>query len=337
MCYTDKDVTEIWGMEGTMTSATGIQGERENPLMDAVLASISEPFFIYDRKGTYIDIIGGSDRKHYHDANTMIGKTLYDVFPTKTARKFHDRIKETLKLGETLIFEYSINPEDISDYRGKPGPVGLRWFEAHISPVLTSDGSADEMVVWVAFDITDHKKAIEIQEMQKKQLKELSMTDSLTGFLNRRSFYESSQLVIHSIREGKIEGACLLMMDLDHFKRINDTYGHQTGDKVLMHISNIIESQIRSEDLIGRIGGEEFALILTGCTIAGAAETAGRIRQKIESTPFEHENISLIITISIGISLYHQGENDIQSALTRADEAMYLAKRLGRNRVERVS
>jgi diguanylate cyclase (GGDEF)-like protein len=302
-------------------------------LLDAVLSAIPEPFFVYDINGRYIDVIGGSDRKKYHDARSLVGKTLYDIFPMSHARMFHDRILEAIELSQVVTFEYSINPEDIDAYREQPGPVGLRWFEAHISPLKRSTQQTP-LVVWVAFDITDHKELVELQELQKAKLRELAMTDPLTGFLNRRSFFEVSQLEVLKARGHESAGFFLCMIDIDHFKRVNDRYGHQLGDRVLNHIASVMRKAVRSDDSIGRLGGEEFALIIPGDSLSRASVVAQRILEEIDGSPYRNEEFTIHSTVSIGLSQYRTSEEDVQLVLKRADLALYEAKRLGRNRVE---
>lgn len=299
-------------------------------LLEAVLQAIPEPFFIYDREGTYVDVIGGSDRNKYHDARALIGMTLYEVFPMATAKEFHEQILRAIDSQEVVTFEYSVNPDDVGVYRDKPGPVGLRWFEAHIAP-LRGERDHAPMAVWVAFDITDHKRLAELQEEQKRKLKELASTDALTGFLNRRSLYEAAQLEVRRVQEQLTRGLSLCLIDIDHFKAINDTYGHQTGDKVLSFFARTVQRSIRTNDIAARIGGEEFVILFPDCDLLKAVEAAERIRSEVERTVYLHEKSALSYTVSIGVAKLSDGEIDIQKALSRADTAMYAAKGSGRN------
>lgn len=299
-------------------------------LLEAVLQAIPEPFFIYDREGTYVDVIGGSDRSKYHDARALVGLTLFEVFPMSTAKDFHEQILKAIDSQEVVSFEYSVNPEDVGVYRDKPGPVGLRWFEAHIAPLKGENGQIP-LAVWVAFDITDHKRLAELQEEQKRKLKELAMTDALTGFLNRRSLFEAAQLEVRRVQEQTTRGLSLCVIDIDHFKTINDTYGHQTGDKVLSFFARTVQRSIRTNDIAARVGGEEFVILFPDCDLSKAIEAAQRIRSEVERTVYLHEAKALRYTVSIGVSKFVMEEADIQKALSRADQAMYAAKESGRN------
>ena len=126
---------------------------------------------------------------------------------------------------------------------------------------------------------------------------------------------------------------CILLIDIDYFKKINDTYGHPVGDIVLKKISRIMKAEVESIDIFARFGGEEFSVILVDSTLESAIETAERIREVVEKTIIEIEDIKLGITISIGVAerIYNE---DVLSVLSRADKALYKAKGNGRNRVE---
>lgn len=166
----------------------------------------------------------------------------------------------------------------------------------------------------------------------RAQLESASRIDALTGVNNRRYF---SELLV-----AEIERCCrykcsfsVLMFDLDHFKRVNDTYGHAAGDEALRTFARTLQqSELRKIDFWGRIGGEEFAMVLPGTASDSALNPAERIRSLVEETPVRHDTVTFRITVSIGISQYQSGDT-IETVLARADRAMYEAKQTGRNRV----
>ena len=125
----------------------------------------------------------------------------------------------------------------------------------------------------------------------------------------------------------------ILMLDADHFKKINDTYGHQTGDKALQHMSERISRHCRSSDVVARLGGEEFGIYMPDTDMATAWQVAERIRREISSSPLVIEEDEIGMSTSIGIALRNPGEQ-IETALKRADDALYQAKAEGRNRVK---
>ncbi|MGE3831633.1 MAG: PleD family two-component system response regulator [Parvibaculaceae bacterium] len=163
---------------------------------------------------------------------------------------------------------------------------------------------------------------------------ELAVTDSLTGLYNRR--YMESQtaaLVEHAINRGKM--LAMMALDVDYFKAVNDTHGHDVGDRVLQEIAARLRQSIRNVDMVCRIGGEEFVVVLPNTDAAVAAKIAERVRQSIAGKPFNvgAKSGPLNVTISIGLSVIEAASDAMEDILKRADEALYKAKRDGRNRV----
>jgi diguanylate cyclase (GGDEF)-like protein len=150
--------------------------------------------------------------------------------------------------------------------------------------------------------------------LHERKLKTLSERDYLTGIYNRRKFFELAYKLNNK--------SALIMMDLDHFKQINDTYGHDTGDEVLKKFTELVKSHIRKEDIFARIGGEEFVLIIRNANEKTAFDIAEKIRKRIESADIN----GIRFTVSLGVTLYDVHENIFQ-ALKRADKALYKAKK----------
>lgn len=213
-------------------------------------------------------------------------------------------------------------------YRRKNGTVVT--VEVSDSPILS--GGRDALCV-VARDITDRKRAEAV-------LRDLAMRDGLTGLYNRREMQRilQEQLETHN-RIGK--PVSLIMLDIDHFKSVNDTYGHQIGDDVLRWISRLSQELIRVEDNVARYGGEELAVILPDTCEEAAYEVAERIRSSVAAHPFEFtqtvddksQQTLIPITISLGISSVPEDASTIESLIETADKALYQAKHLGRNRI----
>lgn len=170
-------------------------------------------------------------------------------------------------------------------------------------------------------------------EKEKCELYELATVDPLTGALNRRAFNKFGDREVSRLSR-KRTSITALMLDVDHFKRVNDDYGHNTGDQVLSKLVTVTTTFLREEDLIGRLGGEEFAVILIDASADQSAIVAERIRTAIKDVVFSCEQGDFSVTVSIGVSEANAHEKSISHALARADEALYKAKRNGRNRVE---
>lgn len=169
-------------------------------------------------------------------------------------------------------------------------------------------------------------------EQMMLELKHIAERDALTGVFNRRAFLTLLRKTAAQL-ERLHKPLSILLVDLDHFKRINDNAGHKTGDKALRHFIHIAQGCIREGDVIGRIGGEEFAIFLPTADLAEAHVVAQRLRGSLEAHPLAYKHSRIGITASIGIASKLPDES-AEAALHRADKAMYRAKRNGRNRVE---
>jgi diguanylate cyclase (GGDEF)-like protein len=179
----------------------------------------------------------------------------------------------------------------------------------------------------LAEDIAERKRL-------EAELRELAATDMLTELPNRRHFLARLEEEHARLRRFDTLQDAVLMLDLDFFKRVNDTYGHATGDEVLRHCARLISNEIRQIDSASRLGGEEFAVILPGATPTAALEFAERLRRKVAESVTEHDGETIRVTVSIGVSSMSRDDHGGEDALARADLALYRAKAAGRNRVE---
>ena len=171
------------------------------------------------------------------------------------------------------------------------------------------------------------------RERQEHEIERLAMTDDLTGVFNRRSLFDLGD---KEVARAKRTGASLsaLLIDLDHFKRVNDKYGHLGGDAVLLRFVEVVRSCLRTSDLLARYGGEEFLILLPDVGSAGAKVVADRIRATVEASTFFVGAVPLQITTSVGVAALIAGtEPSLAALVARADSALYVAKRDGRNRV----
>lgn len=173
---------------------------------------------------------------------------------------------------------------------------------------------------------------ISLRKTMEAQLRELATTDPLTGLHNRRSFVEKLEHEFARIKRRPGVPAAVLICDLDHFKNINDTHGHAVGDAALKHFCSLLRDTLREVDCAGRLGGEEFGVLLPGTDVDGARLFADRLCRVISSTPLFADGARVSISVSIGIAILHEDDMVIDEALKRADKALYLAKEHGRNR-----
>ena len=170
------------------------------------------------------------------------------------------------------------------------------------------------------------------KEKDDQKMAQLATIDSLTGLVNRRAFFErtdSARLLAERMRSP----IALMMIDIDHFKRLNDRFGHATGDEALCVFAATAQHALRDHDIMGRLGGEEFALVLPGTDLEGALQAAERLRQAVAAAVLPTSGNQYSMTVSIGVVAIDPDEH-INSALARADHALYAAKSAGRDRVE---
>ena len=167
----------------------------------------------------------------------------------------------------------------------------------------------------------------------RQEILDLAMTDALTGTLNRRAFIDrANQEMARISRNGS--QATILVFDLDRFKRINDQFGHAGGDQALKQFVNIVQEQLRTADVFGRLGGEEFGAILPETPLECGIRIADRLREAVASRAVEHDRIAFTFTVSIGCAPFGLESGALEAVLASADRALYRAKTGGRNRVE---
>jgi diguanylate cyclase (GGDEF)-like protein len=201
--------------------------------------------------------------------------------------------------------------------------------EDHAAQLATLAEATDES----AHKIEAAKQELEREIIERRELEArlrwMATTDGLTGALNRSGFMTLSQTALE--RDGG--GLALMMLDVDHFKSINDRYGHAGGDLALRHLVNLVGGQIRRGDLLGRLGGEEFAVLLPAIAIKEARTIAERLVSLVASSPVTFGDTSIGMTVSIGIAVATSADCSIEQVIARADDALYRAKGSGRNRV----
>jgi diguanylate cyclase (GGDEF)-like protein len=306
----------------------------DKDLLSAVLASLPAPIFIVSLEGQYLDILGGSDQERFHVGRYFIGKYLSDFFSAEMTADFLAQNLLAVETNAVVNYVYMIPFDRLPVFADKEVPRGDRWYEAHIAPIR-KDGEPTDMVIWSITDITERKLAIDQLKKQQEKLKLQVNTDALTQLLNRRGFMAYAEDEIQRVERYDISNLSILMLDIDHFKAINDTYGHAAGDTVLLSLADCLRARQRTSDRVARLGGEEFALLLPETPYQKALLVAEQIRQKLEHFAVSVEGIAtpIYFTVSIGVSHYVLGEGSVESMLTRADLGLYIAKEEGRNRV----
>lgn len=184
----------------------------------------------------------------------------------------------------------------------------------------------------LAFIISYRIKILEDIRASQDELKKQAATDPLTRLYNRRFFFSEADYLLELARSGRTP-LSVMVIDIDHFKQVNDTYGHGVGDQVIVSMAQTLKKFSRSKDLIARFGGEEFVMLLPETGLEEATGCAERIRVAIENLRTTLEDNEINCTISLGIAAVDVSNESIESALNRADKALYEAKHTGRNRI----
>gem|GEM_PF-346991 len=202
---------------------------------------------------------------------------------------------------------------------------GMHLFEGHADPLY--QGKSIQGRIYFFRDVTESRRLL-------VRLRRLAYFDMLTGLYNRRRFMWHAERLIGA-RSLRDQPVAILMMDIDHFKTVNDRFGHAVGDRVLQVLGKVIRNRVSGHGIAGRYGGEEFTVILPRQDRAEALDFAEKLRKSIAGIAFERHLVPVRITVSIGISVRRPGEGgDLDALLVEADRALYEAKRKGRNRVE---
>lgn len=251
-----------------------------------------------------------------YSADEIIGKRKYPELLTENSLKtFHEKFPEFIQQGYIRDVELEVVRKD-----GSLLPI-------MVSATAVRDSNNNiVMSRSTVFDMTERKRL-------EQRLFQQATTDFLTGLNNRRHFYKLAEIELARIQRTD-KPLSLLIMDLDHFKKLNDTHGHNAGDIALQTFSSICRDQLREIDILGRLGGEEFAALLPETPSNIALEVARRLCTEVSSTPITiSTDTDIHMTVSIGVTAHAISDHTIQDMLKRADKALYAAKNGGRNRV----
>jgi diguanylate cyclase (GGDEF)-like protein len=293
---------------------TGLNERMKDPSLTSLqiciasLAVMYGIFFIYEARGILFSL--------------YILILLFGIFRLDTKQFLHVSAFILLTYGIDILLLQVFRPQDIE--------LKIEVFQwLALAIVLISVSFIGGNISSLRRDLSASRKKLQASLIK---IREMAIHDDLTGFYNRHHLMELIETEnSRSVRTGSVFS--LVMMDIDKFKNINDTFGHQAGDNVLITFSAIIRSILRKTDFCGRYGGEEFLIVLTETDLQEAKVFAERIRACVEESFFPDLGADSRVTVSIGIAR-HRNKEDVEKTISRADEAMYKAKKGGRNLVE---
>ena len=289
----------------------------------AILKALPDPAFLLSRSGLYSAIFGGADIRYYHESGFLIGKTLSDVLVPAKADWFLGEIHKALATRSLHVVEYGLTGSDVKGVESE-GPLQAIWFEGRIQ-ALDFQVNGEDAVLWVASNITGRHQL-------ELQLRLQNETDELSGLFNRRKLM-CSLGEQHGVFMRYGTPTALLIFDIDHFKNINDQYGHLFGDQAIRAAADVCRDELRATDFPARLGGDEFVVLMPHTTRALAEPIAERLRLRIAEALLRLGALGGGATISGGLSEFLPGDANSEEILKRADEALYRAKRGGRNRI----
>lgn len=281
-----------------------------------------------------VEVWNGFMESHSNIKGSSIrGNVLFDAFPDLPKSWLTRKVEAVALLNTRTFTSWEQRPYLFRFRNTRPitGTQAFMFQNLTISPLTGSDGTVQKICLMV-YDVTDIATSRMALETANAQLEKLSMTDRLTGLLNRGTW---ENLIDAEFERYRRYGntVALVMFDIDHFKPVNDTHGHLAGDEVIKYTARVLLDNLRNSDHAGRYGGEEFGIILPETDTSGAIAICERIRQAIEDSIVKTSVADIRYTVSIGIAPITDGPENYMQWLQLADEALYAAKKSGRNKV----
>ncbi|WP_323119171.1 GGDEF domain-containing protein [Burkholderia alba] len=299
-------------------------------LSDLVIERVSFGIFVLDRD---MKVLMWNRFMHDHSgvaAEDVIGRRLFDCFPELPRTWLSRKLESVFQLGSFAFSSWEQRPYLFRFDHDRPITGGVDFMQQDCTFMPIIRGREVEAVCVTISDVTHVSVMQREREEAVAKLQEYANRDGLTGIANRRFF--EARLRDEFARWQRYGGSLsVLLFDLDHFKAINDRFGHVVGDNVLRVMARRVADVVRSQDTFGRFGGEEFALLLPCTGLDEAMHVAEKIRQTIGSTPIEAEGVRVPVTASVGGAAAHAGAGTYEVLINEADAALYRAKRQGRN------
>ncbi|GAA5786524.1 diguanylate cyclase [Chitiniphilus shinanonensis] len=301
---------------------------------DFIVSEINAGIFMLDRQ--YRVLLWNRFMAQHSDldAETVIGRNLFELFPDLPQKWLVKKIDSVFVLKNFAFTSWEQRPYLFRFRHNRPITGGIDYMRQNFTfmPMRNAQGEVEAVVVTL-LDATDSAIYQTMMQAAMRKLEESSNRDGLTGVFNRR--YIDTRIFDEIQRIGRYQAApfSVVLLDLDHFKRINDTYGHLAGDEVLREVARRVLPGLREPDVFGRYGGEEFILILPQTDLEGARSAAERIRFAIGAEAIVCGEQHIQVTASLGVASFLPPFSSAAEVTQAADEALYQSKHNGRNRV----
>ncbi|MGH1463392.1 MAG: diguanylate cyclase [Neptuniibacter sp.] len=296
-----------------------------------LLQNLEVGLVVVDRD-SYICLWNGFMENHSGiTASKAANQNLYALFPELPERWLKKKIEMVLLLSNTAYISWEQRPYlfPFKSHRPITGSTPYMYQNVTLIPLSSPTGQIDHIGILI-YDVTDNAVGQQELEAANKQLQSLSRTDGLTGLYNRAYWQECLEKEFN--RFERLQETCsVVMFDIDHFKKVNDTYGHQAGDIVIQTIAKTLQQHARKTDITGRYGGEEYGAILVGTSGEQAITFAERLRSAVEALVIPYGEHKLSVTISLGIAEVNLEQDGALDWLEQADQALYKSKNSGRN------
>ncbi|WP_246128660.1 GGDEF domain-containing protein [Pleionea sediminis] len=258
-------------------------------------------------------------------------KSIFEVFPEVPEAWFKHKIDSVFMLHSRAFSTWEQRPYlfKFKNYRPITGTEDTMYQNATMIPIMSAGGDVSHVCLLI-YDVTDIATSKKELTRLNKELENLSRTDRLTGLYNRGYWEELFEKEYEKCCRYKTESTAIIF-DIDHFKKVNDTYGHQAGDEVIRKTALLLKELVRKTDMAGRYGGEEFVVFLPNTKAESAEIFAERLRKKIESFTVTHEDKKINFTISLGVCQFKDTLQSHEKWIEKADQALYHSKENGRN------
>lgn len=299
-------------------------------LMDMV-QTLDVGLMVLDRHYRIMLWNGFMENHSGQSAADVIGNNLFEQFPDISKNWFQNKAESVFLLESRAFTTYEQRPYLLrfKNYRPITGTAEFMYQNMTLIPLLSPDGKINHIGV-ILYDVTDIAIGKYALEAANTSLAKLSRTDRLTELHNRGYWEECLQVEFARYQRTK-QASTLIMFDIDHFKKVNDTYGHQAGDEVIRLTSRTLRSSIRTTDIAGRYGGEEFGVILIDTNAEQSHYLAERLRKKIAALKIGFQQHEIQFTVSLGVAEVSPAMSDHAQWLSASDQALYQAKHGGRN------